>query len=253
MKFSGERLRMLQEGLDGVARKIQGDWIGHVYGVKRQTPFASTAAALAAMVANRLDGYAMDEVGNPDRLVRLVHTPGASSGIRHDPASVQVADELHEVRRAFEDAYRELPETGGVLDRRGCELVLLLRYVAGKTPFEIVERLREGDQYVSVTPKMVGRVSQHGYRSITRLLVRAAMVPPPKEQAQMGQGNRVTDADLRGYGEIATYLGVSTETVKRWVRENGLPVRRFTINGRVSTVEASTDELRAWRDERTRL
>ncbi len=55
----------------------------------------------------------------------------------------------------------------------------------------------------------------------------------------------VTEATLEGWKEVATYLNRTERTVKRWEKEEGLPVRRHQHQARAS-VYAYPSELDAW-------
>ena len=59
----------------------------------------------------------------------------------------------------------------------------------------------------------------------------------------------MTDAvdglDLVGWKAIASYLGVSVDTARRWAREEGLPAERLMGNAR-----ASRAALDVWARER---
>ncbi|MEP7363711.1 MAG: LpqB family beta-propeller domain-containing protein [Acidobacteriota bacterium] len=72
-------------------------------------------------------------------------------------------------------------------------------------------------------------------------------------QVPNGPNRQVADSDsgkLDSWKEIAAYLGKGVTTVRRWEREEGLPVRRLEHLKRGSVV-AYKSELDAWRNHRT--
>ena len=60
---------------------------------------------------------------------------------------------------------------------------------------------------------------------------------------------RRTDDRLESWKEIAVYLGRDERTVRRWEKQEGLPVRRH-VHQRQSSVYAYKSELDAWRQSR---
>lgn len=57
------------------------------------------------------------------------------------------------------------------------------------------------------------------------------------------------DSRLGSWKEIASYLGCSTRTARRWESAEGMPVHRH-LHGSASTVYAFSLELDSWRDSR---
>jgi len=54
---------------------------------------------------------------------------------------------------------------------------------------------------------------------------------------------------LESWKEIAAYFNRGVRTVRRWEKEEGLPVRR-QVHKKLSTVYAHKPELDAWREGR---
>jgi tetratricopeptide (TPR) repeat protein len=69
--------------------------------------------------------------------------------------------------------------------------------------------------------------------------IRASLTPVPAVDAQPG------DRPLRGWKQIADFLGRDERTVRRWHRERGLPVHRAP-GIRRSAVHAFREELETW-------
>lgn len=64
-------------------------------------------------------------------------------------------------------------------------------------------------------------------------------------KAMLESGGNTSNELLRSWKDIASYLGVTERTARRWQRERGLPVRK-EIGGRRSTVFAYRREIDEW-------
>src|ERR1700750_578886 len=63
------------------------------------------------------------------------------------------------------------------------------------------------------------------------------------------QGSQEPPSRLDSWKEIASYLGRSEKTVRRWEEKEDLPVHRL-LHEKRGSVYAYTGELDAWRDAR---
>jgi len=238
-EWQGEELRHVRAAVEGLARKIAGEWFGAEHAERVPTRFFSVGHALRWYLVVAIDGYSLAPIGDPDRLYKLVHAPGVPSSNR-EPSTIRDANDFLTIGNALDSTTDDVTAT----------TIVLARYAAQMTPLEISERLFVDG--VALTPKAIGKTTRNAYAALHAQLVDAELVPVKgSESMEDDRPNPLTDSDLFGWEEISRVLRVSVSTAKRWARSHGLPIKRFTVGGDRARVEASTDDLRQWRQERT--
>jgi len=226
----------LRHALTLVASKIAGEWMGAEAPRCRTHRFASAGDALRWLVIATVDGVRMVNVGDPDRLEHLSRR--ASPGKPSDPSAIRDADDKITVEQCLGTARMVVLERLPHLGPRGALFSLLARGAAGASPQDTADRLAELGWPVYVVD--LARATAAGYATLTRELVAAGLL---HREARMDD---VSDSDLRGWQSIATYLGVTTRTARRWRQRYGLPVRELVLGGTTTRVEARRTDLKEW-------
>ena len=235
---------------DGVARLIAGESEREGRRLAPPTRFGGVGHALAEMVQARIDGYPAGTLSDPKRLLRqseFGYQPagGAPSGDR----AIQLAEDLHHVRQAWEAAYGG--DWRGLLSERDCREACLRRYVGGETVSDIAESLTERFGY-AVKRKLVGAVTRAGYGRIWEHLGERGLIPlarPARKTAEDHMAEQQSDRpkpDVFEWRGVAEYFGVHVDTAKTWHRRWPMPLRKF--GGRIM---ASSVELDRWQEEHT--
>ena len=177
---SGERKKLLLEGLEGIAEFIAGkadDPRRHaeLWRPKRSERWASIGHALGELVS-----YARDSMRKRTSKDRLPGSHGRALSLEQrkqygttiqwtegagTPAELSLVEDLVAVRRAVVVAFVDLPAyDAAVFTPAQCELAMMMRYAFGRDPGDIAndfeERDRIGDVRLGlvVTPRQIGRL-----------------------------------------------------------------------------------------------
>lgn len=232
-------------------------------GPKQVEPFRNVRHALLEYLGHLAQGAPeRPSIANPDAMSSRAAfgyggsstTPGPDRGQRH-------IERLVPVRRAWLLAY-ERPEDAR-LDVEGCHYVLARR-VALRHPTGAIAADLRGLYGVSISPKIVGRIARAGSDRMAEYLrgcdppqippLREPTTPPAQyvyRDEEASDVARVTECDLKGWGEITAHLGgVSVDAARRWAKrcEDPMPV----VKDVAGVVRALRSELDAWQDRQGR-
>jgi hypothetical protein len=240
--FEGQAKRDVLLAVWQIASKIDGTWTGERERAPRETPFSSPTHALRVLLVNRCDGYAMANISDPGRLEAHAGqvTGGGPKRAPGESRATDLAEQLAIVDRALQQAYDVPTIESESIGRPRCEYILLARYVGGRSPADLADRL--ADDGILVTPDRVSRVTRYGMRRIAAPIERAGLVPRYADQTD--------GSDLFGWKEIGAHLGISVSTAQRWQTRLGMPVR-FVRIGTGFRVEASSEQIDRWKAART--
>lgn len=249
--YSGQRLRDLRDGMEGLASQLAGEWMGSRRAARLATRWASIGHALAEMVAVDNDGPGGASMSDPERIELLSGRLGGNT-TRSSVTSVErQADDLHTVRAAWRvcwDSVDTRPMT--LVEAQGCTL---LRYVGGQSedgerrvmrPGELSDFLRD-ERGAEVTPRSVGRVTGRAGQLVYEYLRERGLIPEhrPYSRVEGSQESKVLGYDYTGWKEICDALAVSRNTAMRWAEREDDPLPVDRIGG---ILRAKRAELEAW-------
>lgn len=205
-------------------------------GVQRDTRFGSTSHALKVWFLAKADGTPVASPNAPEKLKR--HAAHADAkGASGPPQWERQAWDVSDVSRAIARAFEIMPNTGDTMTEADATAIMLIRYIGEQSPAQCAQWLSAQWGW-PFRPKLIDRVTRHGYKHVHFELLRMGLVP---EEKKMGKVSELA-FDLEGWDEIADALGASNATAKRYASHRGLPVHKSTFMRRVRARSSDIDQ-----------